>query len=126
MASNTHHNSTVSLISLDPVVEIEGWGSSRNAAPAEAEVAAQVTSPVIGAFKVQAPAFNKPCHFELDACINQAIEASAGVFQGQRIGIDEVFGYGEVQLGRKRHEISPWTVGIGVLVATMVKINQGS
>lgn len=80
-------------------------GNPRDTASTEAEVAAQITFPVVGAFQVQASALYQPLDLEIGASPHEVVKMSTGVLERQRIRVYEEFRNHNMNLRRKRQEV---------------------
>jgi hypothetical protein len=79
-------------------------GSILYAPPAKPHVTPQIAARVTRTFEVQQPPLHEPVYLELDARVDKVVEVAVGVFERQRIGIGEMFGDEEVDLGRQGGE----------------------
>lgn len=71
-----------------------------DAATAEAQVTAQVTSPIVGTLEVQTPSLYKPFDLEFDPGVDETVEVTSGVLEREGVRVDEELGDGEVYLWR--------------------------
>jgi hypothetical protein len=58
----------------------------------------------VWAIQVEAFALDQPFYFQVDACVDDVMEMLVGVFEGESIGVNEVLGDLEMELGWKSHE----------------------
>lgn len=72
--------------------------------PTKPQVTPQVTALVTRAFQMQQAPLHEPFHFQPHAGVDEAVKMPAGVFEGERIGVDEMLGDEEVDLGWERCE----------------------
>jgi len=64
---------------------------------------------------MQLAALDQPVDLELHTRVDEVVEVSAGVFEGECIGVDELLGDEEVNLGRERVE-SGFAVEVALVV----------
>ena len=73
---------------LEGLKDIVLDGDLRDTAPAEPQVATKVTFPIVGALQMKASPLNQPFDLEEDARVDQAVEVSARMLEGEGVRVD--------------------------------------
>lgn len=76
-------------------------GCLPDAAPAELQVASQVAAAVVGTFQMQASALDQPIYLEFQARVDEVVEISAGMLEGQGIWVGELLTDKQMYFGRE-------------------------